>query len=47
MAIQPTATTDLAAALAARLIGDVIAPYHLEYDAARRVWNGMIDKRRR
>jgi FAD/FMN-containing dehydrogenase len=45
MAIQPTATTDLAAALAARLIGDVIAPYHLEYDEARRVWNGMIDKR--
>jgi FAD/FMN-containing dehydrogenase len=45
MAIQPTATTDLAAALAARLIGDVIAPYHLEYDEARRVWNGTIDKR--
>jgi FAD/FMN-containing dehydrogenase len=44
MAVQPTATTDLAAALAARLIGDVIAPYHLEYDEARRVWNGMIDK---
>jgi len=45
MAIQPAATTHLAAALAERLIGDVIAPHHLEYDEARRVWNGMIDKR--
>jgi FAD/FMN-containing dehydrogenase len=35
----------LAAALAERLIGHVIAPEHGEYESARRVWNGMIDKR--
>jgi FAD/FMN-containing dehydrogenase len=46
MAIQPVATTaHLAAALAERLTGDVVAPGHPRYDAARRVWNGMIDKR--
>jgi FAD/FMN-containing dehydrogenase len=44
MAIQPIAP-DLALALAERLTGDVITPYHPEYDAARAVWNGMIDKR--
>ena len=31
--------------LAERLTGEVIAPDHAGYDAARRVWNGMIDKR--
>jgi FAD/FMN-containing dehydrogenase len=36
---------DPAAVLAERLTGDVIAPGHPEYDAARRVWNGMIDQR--
>jgi FAD/FMN-containing dehydrogenase len=35
----------LAAALAERLTGRVIAPDHPEYDTARQVWNGMIDKR--
>jgi FAD/FMN-containing dehydrogenase len=45
MAIQPTAPTRLASALAERMGGGVIAPDHPEYDTARRVWNGMIDKR--
>jgi FAD binding domain/Berberine and berberine like len=31
--------------LAEHLTGEVIAPGHHEYDAARRVWNGMIDRR--
>jgi FAD/FMN-containing dehydrogenase len=43
MAIHPT--TDLAAPLAERLAGEVIRPDHPDYDTARRVWNGMIDKR--
>jgi FAD/FMN-containing dehydrogenase len=43
MTIQ-RAFTDLAAALAEHLRGDVIAPHHPDYDEARRVWNGMIDK---
>jgi FAD/FMN-containing dehydrogenase len=33
------------AALAERLTGEVITPAHPDYDAARAVWNGMIDKR--
>jgi FAD/FMN-containing dehydrogenase len=45
MTIQRTAPAHLAAALAERLAGDVIAPDHPEYETARRVWNGMIDKR--
>jgi FAD/FMN-containing dehydrogenase len=45
MAIQPTAPTHLASALAERLAGKVIAPDHPEYETARQVWNGMIDKR--
>jgi FAD/FMN-containing dehydrogenase len=45
MAIEPTTTTDVAAALAERLTGHVIAPDQREYDVARRLWNGMIDKR--
>jgi FAD/FMN-containing dehydrogenase len=44
MAIQ-NLDSDLAVALAERLVGDVIAPDHAEYDSARSVWNGMIDKR--
>ena len=43
MAIHPP--THLASALAERLAGEVIAPDRAEYEAARRVWNGMIDKR--
>jgi FAD/FMN-containing dehydrogenase len=45
MAIHPASRTDLAAALAERLAGEVIAPDHPEYETARQVWNGMIDKR--
>jgi FAD/FMN-containing dehydrogenase len=39
------APTHLAAALAERLAGEVVTPDHADYDAARAVWNGMIDKR--
>ncbi|HYM57424.1 MAG TPA: FAD-dependent oxidoreductase, partial [Solirubrobacteraceae bacterium] len=45
MTVQLTTANHIAAALAERLVGDVIAPDHPEYEAARRVWNGMIDKR--
>jgi FAD/FMN-containing dehydrogenase len=45
MAIEPASSTHIAAALAERLIGHVIAPDQPEYDSGRRVWNGMIDKR--
>jgi FAD/FMN-containing dehydrogenase len=41
MAIKPAVPTTLAE----RLAGDVITRDHPDYDAARRVWNGMIDKR--
>ncbi len=44
MAIHPTSPIDVAAALAERLAGEVITPHHPGYDAARRVWNGMIDR---
>jgi FAD/FMN-containing dehydrogenase len=36
---------DPAPVLAEHLTGEVIPPGHHEYDAARRVWNGMIDRR--
>jgi FAD/FMN-containing dehydrogenase len=45
VAIRTTAWTDLTAALAERLAGEVIAPDHPEYETARRIWNAMIDKR--
>ena len=45
MAIHPIAPTDLAAALAERLAGEVIAPDHPEYEPPAAIWNGMIDKR--
>ena len=32
-------------ALSARLAGELITPGHRDYDAGRRIWNGMIDKR--
>ena len=40
-----TTPTHPASPLAERLAGEVIAPGHAAYDAARRIWNGMIDKR--
>jgi FAD/FMN-containing dehydrogenase len=42
MAVVPIPFAD---ALAARFAGEVITPDHPSYDSARRVWNGMIDKR--
>jgi FAD/FMN-containing dehydrogenase len=45
MAIERTDITHVAAALGERLSGHVIAPDQREYDSARRLWNGMIDKR--
>jgi FAD/FMN-containing dehydrogenase len=48
---EPAAMSVLSAAidpvttLAERLNGDVITPGHPEYDPARRVWNGLIDRR--
>ena len=47
MAIQSTAPARPHAfgALSARLAGELITPGHHGYETARRVWNGMIDKR--
>jgi FAD/FMN-containing dehydrogenase len=45
MAIYPSTATHLAAALAERIAGEVIAPGDIRYDGARSIWNGMIDKR--
>ena len=45
MAIFPIDYTAVAEPLAERMPGRVIAPDHPEYDAARTIWNGMIDKR--
>ena len=42
---QLVAPANLAAALTELLAGEVIAQDHPEYEVARRVWNGMIDKR--
>jgi FAD/FMN-containing dehydrogenase len=36
---------DIIAGLKTNLRGDVVAPGDTEYDAARTVWNGMIDRR--
>jgi FAD/FMN-containing dehydrogenase len=47
MAISPITLLDPepVAALAERLAGDLILPSDPEYEPARRVWNGMVDKR--
>jgi FAD/FMN-containing dehydrogenase len=47
MAVQSTVPVrpDSFDALGARLAGELITAEHLEYETARRVWNGMIDKR--
>jgi FAD/FMN-containing dehydrogenase len=45
MAIRTTFPAQLAAALAERISGVVLAPHHPGYEDARRVWNGMVDKR--
>ena len=45
MAIRTSVWTDLTAALAERLAGEVVAPDHPEYETSRRIWNAMIDKR--
>jgi FAD/FMN-containing dehydrogenase len=45
MAVQLSTMPGPAAALAEGISGEVIAPDHPAYDEARRVWNGMIDKR--
>ncbi len=39
-ALSPTVLQDLKA----RLRGELIRPGDRSYDAARKVWNGMIDK---
>ena len=44
MAIESSTSLGFAVALAERLTGEVIMPEHADYDRARRVWNGMIDK---
>ncbi len=44
--MEPTSThTALAAELAERLNGSVVAPSDEGYDEARAVWNGMVDRR--
>ena len=47
MAVRSTLRTrrDSFDLLDARLEGELIKPEHPEYESARRVWNGMIDKR--
>lgn len=47
LSLTPTAPTDSAtvAALADRLRGHIITPQSSDYDEARQVWNGMIDRR--
>ena len=45
MTTTPTQTAIPYAALAADLRGDLVLPDDAEYDAARAVYNGMIDKR--
>jgi FAD/FMN-containing dehydrogenase len=44
-ALRLDASTDHAAALGEHLTRGVVGPDHPEYGTARRVWNGMIDRR--
>ena len=37
-------SSDMLSELRAQLSGDVIGPADAEYDTARKIWNGMIDK---
>lgn len=43
-AVQPATIAAVIDDLGASLAGEVIAPDHPEYDAARQVWNGVIDR---
>jgi FAD/FMN-containing dehydrogenase len=45
MLARSTPIIDSAALLAERMTGEVLTPGHREYEAARRVWNAMIDRR--
>ena len=40
-----TLTSPTLASLAEQLRGELVLPGHADYDAARRVWNGMFDRR--
>lgn len=40
-----TTDTDIATTLAAKLSGEVITAQSADYEVARRVWNGLIDRR--
>ncbi len=40
-----TADAPALESLAGRISGDLITPAHRDYESARRVWNGMVDKR--
>lgn len=42
---RPFAANGMLEALRPSLRGDLIGPENPEYDAARRIWNGMIDRR--
>jgi FAD/FMN-containing dehydrogenase len=41
----PSVPTHRLSSLAGRLAGEFITPDHVDYDTARGVWNGMIEKR--
>jgi FAD binding domain/Berberine and berberine like len=45
MSVRPAIGEAAVHQLDAVLAGDVITPDHLDYDEARAVWNGLIDKR--
>jgi FAD/FMN-containing dehydrogenase len=45
MHVRSTTSIESAALLAEHMRGEVIPPGHPEYDVARRIWNGMIDRR--